>query len=467
MVVAALLACTLFFLAVMAFMFAFSPRFHPRGGAYHLTSLVFVIWMVACVILTPYTFALKVGGLPDISIDRVLLVLLMACVGLRAFRKDLVHGQGKLIEFLMLVFCGICLVSMARFGFMEIYSEFARPSYIFQTGYLIPFLSFFVAKYFLSSEEDILIVFRIFFWFGCYLVLLAFLEHYGLKRFVFPSYIVDPSVSDLHLDRARGPFLNAAFNGLALNFAFICGLFVLPTVKGPKRLPYILLLLAYAPAIYFTRTRSVYLHFLVTVLAVLFLYRTKTSWWRLLPVLFLVAAIVVGANLHKLTSSSRESGGLGEMKEIYIRFGLAEKSRNMILENPISGVGLAQFRTGSLFMPSEVEYQHNHLIGMAVELGLPGLGIYLAMLLVIFRRLYVLADAIPDGVFLNVNFVLLLAVGLFMTLLNNVFVEPSLHLFAQLNFFVLAGIADQLYNKYARWPCLPASTSGIRTARAH
>ena len=449
------------------FMLAFSPRFYPGRGNYSSTSMLFASWLVAIVILTSYTFMLQVGGLPDISFDRIFLVLLLANVTHRALKHDLVHGQNKLVEVLMLVFCVICLISMTRFGFFEIYSEFARPSFIFLSGYLIPFMAFVVAKYFLSGEEDILLVFKVFFWFGCYLVLIAFLERFDLRNFVFPPYIVDPAISALHLDRSRGPFLNSAFNGLALNFAFICGMLVLPTVKGAMQKVHVLLLLSYFPAIYFTRTRSVYLHFLVTLAAIAILYRAKSAWKRLIPPIMALAVVFVVANLDTLTSANREAGGIGEMTEIYVRLELAAKSRNLLFEHPFGGIGLAQFRTGSLFLPSELQFQHNHLIGMAVELGLPGVGIYLAILLVIFRRLCKLADTIPEGQFLNLNFVVLMMAGLFITLINNVFVEPTLHLFAGVNFFALAGIVDQLYNRFALRPraLYPTADSPERSAR--
>jgi O-antigen ligase len=413
-----------------------------------LSTLVFAFWLVATVILTPYTFVIQLPGLPDLSIERMLFVVLAVMALSRTLRRDVVNGQDKLPEALIAIFCGICLLSMARFGFMEIYSAFARPLFVFMSGYAIPFLAFLYAKYLLDTEDDILAVFRVFFWFGCYLSLLSYLEHYGLKSLVYPSYITDQGISLLHLDRSRGPFLNAAFNGLALNFAFICGMFVLPTVRGTKRTAYIVLLVLFVPAIYFTRTRSVYLHFIMTLLALLFLYQGRISRWKLIPTVFVGVAMLVGLNMQQLASSDRSAGGMGETSEIEIRLALVEKSREMIAENPFGGIGLAQFRATTLFTPEDVDYQHNQLIGMATELGLPGVCVYLAILAVFFGRLYRLAGNIPEGKFLNANFVLLLAVGLLITMVNNCFVEPSLHLFANLNFFVLAGIADQLYNRF-------------------
>ena len=443
-----LLLCLGLPLAAICMLTLFSPRFGKNDASAHISSLLFALWLVSTVLFSPFTFALQFGGLPDISIERVVLTLTIGAAIVRLYRRDLLHGQDKTLELLMFLFCLVCLVAMARFGFMAAHLSFQKPSFVFMSGYLIPFLAFAFAKYFLEAERDLLIVFKAVFWLGAYLSVMAFLERSEFKYLVWPPYVVDPEVTAMHLDRARGPFLNAAFNGVAINIALICGLLVLPRLGTSKRWLYITVMVLMLPAIFLTHTRSVYVHFLLTLAGLMALYQTRTAKWRFLPMLLLGAFLVVAVNLETLTSGDRESGGIGQMKEVYIRLGLAEKSLNLLSEHPIGGIGLAQFRSSSLFTPSEVELQHNQLIGMAVELGLPGVLLYLAILLTIFSRLYALADYIPVSVFFNPNMVLLLALALFVCLWNAVFVEPSMHVFMTAIFFVFAGIVDQLYNRY-------------------
>lgn len=450
----ALLAAILGAFGVILFMLVFTSRFTGRQRATSFFTIVFTCWLIAAVILTAYAFVIRVPGVPDMSLERILFILTLFLGVMRLYSGDYLKRQDMSIEIIMTLFSLLCLISMSRFGFMESYSAFARPSYVFMIGYAVPFVMFVFAKRFLVREEDIQTFFKLFFWFGCYLVWLAYLERYELKSLIYPQYITDAILSPMHLDRSRGPFMNAAFNGLCINIAFICGLMVLPLTRGPLRLGHIFLLLLYLPAIYFTRTRSVYLHFLLTLFAVMFVYKAKWARWKFLPVVFVLAMAALVMNWEKLTSSDREAGGIGQMKEVGIRLSLADKSLNLLFEHPFGGVGLAQFRTASLFTPSEVEYQHNHIIGMAVELGIPGMLLWVTMLTIIIKRLYRLAAAVPDGRFVNVNLVLLLGTALFVNLFNNVFVEPSLHLFANTNFFIFAGIIDQLYNRY----CLTGGT---------
>lgn len=436
---------------VIVILMAYSRRFRDAGGMFPLSTIVFSAWVAGTIILTPYTFALRIPGLPDMSLERLLFIALCFLAIVRIYIGRRNKGQNSTIEFFMFLFSAWCVISMARFGFIETYSIFARPTYVFLIGYFIPFLTFAYAKRFLQDEQDYRVVLKILFWFGAYLAFIAYLERFDLKAYVIPSYIVDPQITDLHLDRSRGPFLNAAFNGLALNIAFLCGLMALPSVKGPGRWMYLLTLAFYVPAIYFTRTRSVYVHFLLTLFMLLFVYKTRFPRWKILPLVALLVGILLAVNWQKLSSSNREEGGIGQTTEISIRLELADKSLRSIMEHPLGGIGLTQFRTASLFTPEDVEFQHNHLLGLAVELGLTGLGLYLVILWLVFSRLYKLCAAVPESGVANLNFILLIATALFVNLINNFFVEPTLHLFANMNFFLFAGMADSLYNTY----CLP------------
>lgn len=444
----ALLALMALSVGVILFM-ARMKRFGADKSKPRLTTLTFAFWMVGTVILTSYTFALRLPGLPDLSLERILFAALIGMAAFRMYRHDMVPAHNVVIEAVMVVFCVWCVISMANHGFVESYQAFPRPSFIFLSGYAIPFFTFFYAKRFLAENDD-LIVLKIFFWFGTYLCLIAYMEHFGYRDSVIPNYIADTQLSTLHLDRARGPFLNSAFNGLAINIAFLCGVMTLRSTRPGLRTVQFLALVLYVPAIYFTRTRSVYVHFLFTLLVLLFIYRSRIARWKIIPVVLLFLGIALISNWNKLTSSDREAGGLGQVEEVAIRLELAEKSLNLLQEYPFSGVGLGQFRTGSLFTPEQAEMQHNHLIGMAVELGLPGAAMYIAILLLVFHRLYRLCGNVPEGDFANLNLVLLLATTLFVDMLNNFFVEPSLHMFTTVNFFFFAGMADGLYEKYCQ-----------------
>lgn len=442
------LFCIALPLAIIAALVAYSPRLAGRGESARVSTIVFAVWLASTALGSSFTFAMQVPGLPDLSIDRGIFLLLLFCALVRVYRRDTLSGQDKRLETLMFLFCVVCLVSMARFGFSSSRPTLQKPSFIFLFGYCFPFFAFLFAKHFLDADRDLLAVFKTFFWLGAYLAVMAFLERSPYNFLVWPSYVIDPAVSELHLDRARGPFLNAAFNGVALNVAFLGGFMAYPALLRSRRRLYVVIFVLITAALYLTRTRSVYLNFILTLGAMALLYKTDFSLWRILPAVVLVCMVLLGVNFEKLASDDRESGGLGQMQEVYIRLELAEKSRRLLAENPIGGIGLSQFRNGSVFTPKEVELQHNQLIGMAVELGLPGFFFYISILLVLMRRLCRLADYVPMGKVCNPNLVVLLAATMFVYLWNAFFVEPSMHLFLTSSFFTFAGIIDQLYNRY-------------------
>ena len=154
-------------------------------------------------------------------------------------------------------------------GFSSEFSGGSKPWYQFLSGYLLPFFSFVIVKRFLHPERDYPRVFGILFVIGVYLCLVAFLEEFKIDEYIFPKYIADPDIP-LHLDRARGPFLNAAFNGLFLCVAFLSGLALLPFKHRFDRLFHVMLMVLLFPvAVYFTHTRSVLLQFVVIIAGLL------------------------------------------------------------------------------------------------------------------------------------------------------------------------------------------------------
>jgi len=310
----------------------------------------------------------------------------------------------------------------------------------------VPFIGFLYTKYFLRDDRAIRFVMTTFFVLGVYLSLTAFFERAKINFLVFPAYILDPHVL-MHLDRARGPFLNAAFNGLGMTIGFVAGVYLLPRFRGGKRLLMLLLLGLFFPAIFITYTRSTYLGFLLVLGALLFVYRTHVSKWKLTPIIISLAVVLTVANSGKLFSSNRSSGGIAEMREVEIRFQLIDRSYKLFESHPFFGVGLAHFSVAESSPDALQDAQHNHLIGMAVELGVVGASCYLVILILIFRRLYALAKDPRNDTVERANQIIMLCTVFTVNLLTNIFVEPAYCEFINVNTFVFAGIIDRFYSQ--------------------
>jgi len=411
-----------------------------------LLARVFTLWIVSTVFFGSRFASVRFAGLFDLTVERAVFMLLLGLMIARLYQRQIEHGLDHTAELPMLAFLGLCLISMSIHGFQPPRPTMSKPWYVFLEGYLLPCATFYCAKYFLNDEADIRCVVRGLFWIGAFLVVTSIMEGVGLRQYVLPSYINDKTFL-IHLGRARGPFLNAAFNGVALCIGLIAGLMLLPLVRFPFSILHYAVLVLFAPAVFFTETRSVYLQFVLIVVGVGVALRTPFPKWKVLAIPCFLIILAILLNIGRLASTERSAGGLAQMEEVSIRFELARKSLELIGQYPFFGVGLAQFRNVGLAPLEEIEYQHNHLLGLASELGLAGLATYLAFLVIILRRLFRLLRGMPEGPFVNDNFVFLTGLALLCNLTSNTFVEPSLHTFANTNFFLFAGIVDKLYNR--------------------
>jgi hypothetical protein len=93
---------------------------------------------------------------------------------------------------------------------------------------------------------------------GAYLGLTAFLEEVGLDQLVVPQYITDPAVG-IHADRARGPFVEAAANGLALFACAIAATMAAARWRGRARQLAVGVAVLCLAGIIFTVTRQAWL----------------------------------------------------------------------------------------------------------------------------------------------------------------------------------------------------------------
>jgi len=450
-VIIALALCVVCFFSAVLLRKHFSGK--DAAGA-HLA--VFCLWLVSTVVWGRSFFQLKIPGIFDFTFDRLLLaalaVLLLA--GLFSGRVSFRRCSG--IELVLFAFLALGLISMSLHGFRSALPEFPSPWGMFISGYLFPAVAFLFARSYLGNPHGMRIVFTVIFWLGVYLSITAFFEFFGIRALVFPRYISDPETL-IHLGRARGPFLNAGFNGAAIIFGFICGLHLLPDMKGPARALYLALLSLAPPAVFFTQSRSAYLGFLVALVLFLCFYRTRFPKWKAfaLPVTLLAAFIIV--NIPRMASEDRRAGGVAQIEEIEIRMTLFGRSLRLAAMEPFFGVGMGQFvpvaasnfpvESASFALQDEV--QHFHVLGILAELGITGALLYLVLIVLVFRRLYQLRRGLPAEGFAGGNLILAMTAVWVVYLTTNLFLEPSYCLFLNAVPFALAGAADGMYSSRA------------------
>jgi len=210
--------------------------------------------------------------------------------------------------------------------------------------YLFPFALFHLAKMIFTDDRSVqrfeafaLIVLA-------YLSFTAIVFLIGAHALVFPKFILDASLG-YHAERARGPFLQPVPNGVSLN---MLALLVLHGYRrGSLRSTKTVVLLGAVPiAILATMTRAVWLSFVGSLLALLFLSRNLRM--RLAFIAVLVVAVVA---LGVVMSATQLGGVLGDRLEerapVEFREAVYAGGWQMFLEHPLLGWGFHQ-------MPAEL-----------------------------------------------------------------------------------------------------------------
>jgi len=299
------------------------------------------------------------------------------------------------------------MIGLSAFAIVSVLSRpFDSEAWsVLAAKFLVPFTLFHLAGLVFTQERR----FRQFEFFAlavlAYLSFIAIAFLTGAHSLIFPRFIVDENLG-YHLDRARGPFLQAVANGMSLNLLGLLAVHAYRrrSARGWK----MVLLLASVPiAILATMTRTVWLSFAGTAMALVLLSKDRTLRRACIGL-----TLVAGVGLAVVLTSTSLSGALSDRVEergpIDYRAAVYAGGWQMFLERPLTGWGLHQ-------MPAElpryvsgydekVLYPHNTYLEMLVEQGVAGLALYVWLMWEFWR---LARGAVPAGErhgFLDVEF---------------------------------------------------------------
>jgi len=315
------------------------------------------------------------------SIDRIAFGVLMFVVFLRVCVLRLPLPVEKRVTLPMLALVGLAFAGALTQPYdAETWSLFAAK-------WFVPFALYNVAVIVFDDSDAL----RKFEWFAlavlAYLSFIAICFMAGAKELVFPRFILDEGLG-IHADRARGPFLQAVANGVALN---LLGLIALDSFRR-KRLrgaAALAMVIALPLAILATKTRAVWLSFAGTIL-VLMLFSPSRRLRRICLALTLasLAALLMFlafADEHNDAFSDR----LEERSPVDFRMAVYGAGRDMFLEKPLlgwdtDGMQAELSRRISDFHQKEF-YFHNTYLEILVRYGLVGLALYVWLIVDLFR----------------------------------------------------------------------------------
>lgn len=421
----------------------------PRQFGFDLLAWAIRGWLrplQALIIAPPFLFmavmTLMLFHPPDFRFppyDRVAFAVLVFVVLLRVcvLRKPIMIGGPVTWPMLGLVILAMCGVLAQPYD-AEIWSMFAAK-------WFVPFTFFLLAGY-VFHDAPSLRQFEIF----ClgvlgYLSLIAIFFLIGAKEFIFPRYILDEGFG-IHADRARGPFLQAVANGVAL---ILLGLVALDSFRRRRLRGMLafLFLVGWPLAIASTRTRAVWLSFAGSILALFFFTRSRRLRRGCLAIVLAgVVGLVAFASIGDGHRSLSER--LTESSPVKFRIAVYEAGWEMFLQKPLNGWSTkamqAELSNRISEFRQEEYYFHNTYLEILVQYGLIGLALYLWVVVDLFRigrkpRNPAVTDVTDDGNFLDRQFRALWPLILMVYVVNSLFVVMN-YQFVNGLLFALAGM---------------------------
>jgi len=248
---------------------------------------------------------------------------------------------------------------------------------------LLGFVLFFVAPRTYREARDRQILLAVLVALGAYLGLTALFETLGARALVVPGYINDPAVGT-HFDRARGPFVEAAANGMALFSTGVAATLAAWTWRE-RRWRWVAAAVAglCALGILFTLTRAAWIASGAGALVALLVVREGR---RLLGPALLAGVIgVVGAFALVPGLQADATRRTDDQRPLWDRRNSTAAAFRMIAERPLVGFGWGGFRyrSADYYRQSRdipltfVVDLHNVYLANAVDLGLIGAGLWL------------------------------------------------------------------------------------------
>jgi putative inorganic carbon (HCO3(-)) transporter len=355
-----------------------------RGGAF---AIAFLLKAFYGLLRTPeYLFLAALAAMlfrpPDLlafPIDRVAFATLVV-VGLLSilFRRYRIHAYAVTWPMLALVLLGM-------WGALE-QPYNAKTWSLLAAKWIVPFAMFHLGGPIFASPVSQ----RKLEWFAIivllYLGLTAVFFFLDLRPLIFPRFILDEGIG-IHVDRARGPLLQAVANGVCLNIFGIIAFHAF----AQRRLRGVLaaVLFAVTPlALLATKTRAVWLAAAVSTGAMALFGSRRPR--RAARVLIVVSAGLFCVTQLLQTGATELRDRMQDRSPVEFRIEMYRAGWQMFTEKPFAGWGSdgevqPEIAKRISSFHSELYVFHNTYLELAVQRGLLGLSLYAWLIVALFR----------------------------------------------------------------------------------
>lgn len=284
----------------------------------------------------------------------------------------------------------------------------SSPAHLIMSGTVIPFMMYVVGRYAFDRTAAVRALLWTILALAAYSAWVSILPVTGLTAWVWPRFIVDGSLNDdqTWYGRAVGVFNQPVVNGAMLVLGFAVAMLLMSRRNEPawRRCLVLVIAVACGVGLYLTHTRAAWLSGAVVLIIGAVLARGyRTGFIAAMG----ITATIIALNWSAFTSADREAGGVASAGEVDDRLNIMQTALWAAAQKPIAGWGIGRFEAVNTFhhqqwapgIPWENGYglpSHENELGILAELGLIGLGLWIAVLALIAYRLWNAYRTLPD-----------------------------------------------------------------------
>lgn len=383
---------------------------------------IFLAWRAPVLVFTAWLTLLAGGegfgivpmpGLPDITVVRLLLMLLMALIllgmfwGKNPFKAPILPDILVILHTVYLLYNVMVIADGSRFHLWYIYS-------------FIPAIAYFFTKQYFAESRHIRNVLFSFVILVTYFWWVSIAEHFELYSLIYPKIIV-AYVREGWIGRSRGPFLQPALFGQIMGTYMLVNLFF---ITRDIALKYKLLLWANfgmgVIGLLFTYTRG---GWLATAAGMVVLAVLRPKFRKVLAILAISGVLIGAAGVINMADDEMLAERVGNESTIEGRVGVFLATLKALQMNPVFGVGFFMFRQDvekyaqGAYVPffgyvKDIGNEgsiHEMYVGRAAEEGLLGMGLYFGFVAAIAWQLVRRWRENPQGKWFNRDLLALIA----------------------------------------------------------
>jgi O-antigen ligase len=416
------------------------------------------IFYLTAVIFFQQGFWIRLPAFPDLYPARIASILLyLVFLGQILMSIRTVPPLNR-VEKTMIVFLVVMFISVVTSG--------QKPHWLtLLRAYIYPFLFFYFARSVINREAQVRIVLAYLSLVGIYFGVMGIFEKLKWYEFVWPQFIVDPTVNAAGLarlgHRVRGIFIQPAVLGCVMTMGLFPSWHFLSRIGGVwPFVTKVVLVLVTLPTLYFTQTRSVYAGFALALV--------NTAIWsrKLRPLCITVLlAGAVGAFLSwdRLSSSDRDEGGLGTVETVHYRIIIFYEALDVFMDHPFFGCGFMTFQeiAKEYRKPRDVPFfgnvslgmqrdavSHNILMTVFAEQGALGIVPYALIFFFFFHTSWRAYRTLPNEGLISKDFVVCVWAAMVAYFVNAMLMEMRYFEYINVLFYFTMGMMMGIYERW-------------------